>query len=78
MTVADGIVLAVFVLLLPLMAARVGRSLQREEEYFTGGQRTNLFQLVFFMFGSGTATDSTSVSGGPGLRASGGSWSGSW
>ncbi|MFN5052765.1 MAG: hypothetical protein ACK5TG_04930 [Planctomyces sp.] len=61
MTVADGIVLAVFVLLLPLMAARVGRSLQREEEYFTGGQRTNLFQLVFFMFGSGTATDSTST-----------------
>jgi len=61
MTVADGIVLALIVLMLPLLAARVGRGLQREEDYFTGGQRTNLFQLVFFMFGSGTATDSTST-----------------
>lgn len=61
MTVADGIVLALLVLLLPIVAARVGRSLKRDEDYFTGGQRTNLFQLIFFMFGSGTATDSTST-----------------
>lgn len=61
MTAADGIVLACVVLLLPVVAARVGRRVSRPDEYFTGGQRTSLLQLVFFMFGSGTATDSTST-----------------
>ena len=61
MTAADGIVLACVVLLLPVVAARVGRRVSTPDEYFTGGQRTSLLQLVFFMFGSGTATDSTST-----------------
>ncbi len=55
---ADWIVVILLLLLLPAIAVVCARRLKAPVEYFTGGRRTGLFQLIMFAFGSGTSTDS--------------------
>ena len=60
MTVAEWIPIIVIMGMMFRMAITpLGRRL-RPDDYFTGGQLTSLRRLVFFTFGSGTCTDSTS------------------
>jgi Na+/proline symporter len=60
MTVAEWIPIFVITVMMFRMAiGPLGRRL-RPDDYFTGGQLTSLRRLVFFTFGAGTCTDSTS------------------
>jgi len=61
MTIVDWIIIAVAITALPMLAVQAGRRLKNPDDYFTGGQNASLFQLIFFVFGSGTCTDSTST-----------------
>ncbi|MBL8808680.1 MAG: hypothetical protein JNM43_00770 [Planctomycetaceae bacterium] len=55
---ADWIVVAILLLMLPLIAALSARRLRAPVEYYTGGRRAGLFQLIMLAFGSGTSADS--------------------
>ncbi len=54
----DWIVVAILVLMLMVIAIVSSRRLKAPVEYYTGGRRTGLFQLIMFSFGSGTSADS--------------------
>jgi Na+/proline symporter len=60
MTILDWIIVAMAIAALPVLAVRAGRQMKKPDDYFTGGQQSSLLQLIFFVFGSGTCTDSTS------------------
>ena len=60
MTIVDWIIAAVAIAALPILAVRAGRRMKKPDDYFTGGQQSGLWQLIFFVFGAGTCTDSTS------------------
>jgi Na+/proline symporter len=61
MTLLDWIIVVLAVAALPWLAVQAGRRIARPDDYFTGGQQSGLFQLVMFVFGSGTCPDSTST-----------------
>lgn len=60
MTVADWISILVMTAVMLWMSAGPVRRRLHPDDYFTGGQSTSLRRLVFFTFGAGTCTDSTS------------------
>ncbi|MFO0978549.1 MAG: hypothetical protein U0996_19240 [Planctomycetaceae bacterium] len=54
----DWIVVAILMLMLMVIAIVSSRRMKAPVEYYTGGRRAGLFQLIMFSFGSGTSADS--------------------